>query len=87
MSRSANHQSGRGRCDVEPDDLVITSYSIHYTKLYDTLMDSRIVDGRHQAARQVLESLEHVERVITSYSIHYTKLYEVRLRISANARA
>ena len=44
--------------------IVITSYSIHYTKLYDETM---------QLLLDILEA-----PVITSYSIHYTKLYDSR---------
>ena len=53
--------------------LVITSYSIHYTKLYDNrtlsfmLLSFRITLCRPAAT------------VITSYSIHYTKLYDLCL--------
>ena len=46
---------------------VITSYSIHYTKLYEALRLARL--GRLGA-----EAVD--EAVITSYSIHYTKLYD-----------
>ena len=42
----------------------ITSYSIHYTKLYDTHKIRQTVPGNGIS-------------VITSYSIHYTKLYEI----------
>ena len=47
--------------------IVITSYSIHYTKLYDA---AHTDPARGRDQDQV--------RVITSYSIHYTKLYESR---------
>ena len=46
---------------------VITSYSIHYTKLYEAL------DGVAEATGDLIEV---GWGVITSYSIHYTKLYE-----------
>ena len=46
---------------------VITSYSIHYTKLYD---------GGAGIAHQALRGAAGRDSVITSYSIHYTKLYE-----------
>ena len=49
---------------------VITSYSIHYTKLYDTAPPARRAGGPRADA--VTAGLF----VITSYSIHYTKLYE-----------
>ena len=47
---------------------VITSYSIHYTKLYD--------EGIHPRGHRITV-------VITSYSIHYTKLYEASRPASA----
>ena len=58
-------------------EVVITSYSIHYTKLYD---DGRLRGGLRSAhARGLLPSGWRLSRpVITSYSIHYTKLYEPR---------
>ena len=49
---------------------VITSYSIHYTKLYDwpdRHDDMRLTGKRHPY---------QADFVITSYSIHYTKLYD-----------
>ena len=54
---------------------VITSYSIHYTKLYDVrgrLDDDLVLVVVLQAERVVA-----VTPVITSYSIHYTKLYDI----------
>ena len=49
---------------------VITSYSIHYTKLYDVLP--------FEQAAEILKKTEHMcVIVITSYSIHYTKLYDL----------
>ena len=51
---------------------VITSYSIHYTKLYEVV--SVDTDGA-----KVEEILDQVF-VITSYSIHYTKLYDTMLK-------
>ena len=48
---------------------VITSYSIHYTKLYDMV-------GAIHLTHAAFTDLVH-ESVITSYSIHYTKLYEM----------
>ena len=53
--------------------LVITSYSIHYTKLYENRhADDLPLGGRVQAELRVADRL----LVITSYSIHYTKLYD-----------
>ena len=46
---------------------VITSYSIHYTKLYE---------ARGRSGRKGSEKVDEEHHVITSYSIHYTKLYE-----------
>ena len=44
--------------------IVITSYSIHYTKLYEISLK-----------RYFITMINYLS-VITSYSIHYTKLYE-----------
>ena len=56
--------------DVERLHRVITSYSIHYTKLYDPPgSTSAATSGRSRTPGST---------VITSYSIHYTKLYEQR---------
>ena len=66
--------------------IVITSYSIHYTKLYDYEMlgpdlMKQYVDnfGFGQATGIELpgEARGVVSPVITSYSIHYTKLYDL----------
>ena len=46
---------------------VITSYSIHYTKLYEVAFDAGYSGNPLVNAMCV---------VITSYSIHYTKLYD-----------
>ena len=66
--------------------LVITSYSIHYTKLYDTDMYGRTLKATIIAAADQLAAIIDRQRdmgalkgaslVITSYSIHYTKLYD-----------
>ena len=63
---------------------VITSYSIHYTKLYE-----QEAGGQGRGQQDVPEPCQGVQPVtgcgktsqvmypvITSYSIHYTKLYE-----------
>ena len=47
---------------------VITSYSIHYTKLYEIECDDTFKTS----------IMKPPTFVITSYSIHYTKLYEKR---------
>ena len=69
---------------------VITSYSIHYTKLYDHLhlqvmrTSKRCAPLLRQAYQNVMgcpavdAAPRRGGRVITSYSIHYTKLYEDR---------
>ena len=75
---------------------VITSYSIHYTKLYELIKNDIAVyiahtnlditeGGMNDWMAEALgfepsASLEDIH-VITSYSIHYTKLYEVLLLI------
>ena len=52
------------------DGIVITSYSIHYTKLYESKpRKARTLSSRWNTSLTV--------SVITSYSIHYTKLYDV----------
>ena len=70
---------GRHLCPVNPRH-VITSYSIHYTKLYDILIAGKDMKGlcHHDfKERQGFASnVQPGEYVITSYSIHYTKLYE-----------
>ena len=65
-------------------DVVITSYSIHYTKLYEMLNPELnlpigmylFTDGVY-----ILKTSEEypdlIGNVITSYSIHYTKLYDI----------
>ena len=54
---------------------VITSYSIHYTKLYDFgYYESVQYQNRIEAYHLRPENTAYI--VITSYSIHYTKLYE-----------
>ena len=64
---------------------VITSYSIHYTKLYDTNTNfspcswcNGIVNNRAFYSVKGCWFVIFVDdtHVITSYSIHYTKLYE-----------
>ena len=71
---------------------VITSYSIHYTKLYEVADDVPLTGGeevQHRAGRRTQR--DHLSRraggvhevqagllVITSYSIHYTKLYDCK---------
>ena len=54
---------------------VITSYSIHYTKLYDFLRN--FVPDFIGTVNTVEQENAARSRVITSYSIHYTKLYDI----------
>ena len=61
--------------------VVITSYSIHYTKLYDVDRGALDVGDRAVLAEggdavSGAPHRVHQAVVITSYSIHYTKLYE-----------
>ena len=58
---------------------VITSYSIHYTKLYEVLSSSHGVAGADQgplllALSKLRTSGAHSHRRITSYNVCYTKL-------------
>ena len=73
---------------------VITSYSIHYTKLYDPEAISELrfslsasslsiagisFDSLHAEGKKDRDVLAgEIGTVITSYSIHYTKLYDYR---------
>ena len=57
---------------------VITSYSIHYTKLYDIVTNTPEVLSDATAELTMMLMLgAGVSGVITSYSIHYTKLYDI----------
>ena len=60
---------------------VITSYSIHYTKLYEGgKLDEQMLDGvmlKGYSPFVLHYNFPPFSTVITSYSIHYTKLYEV----------
>ena len=69
---------------------VITSYSIHYTKLYDdakaglmVFLVSVLSFTRLAIVDSTRFSAVSPDTVITSYSIHYTKLYEFALRVMA----
>ena len=65
---------------------VITSYSIHYTKLYDDVtggvykarerIHGAVADAPLLAIPASWRRVAASNLVITSYSIHYTKLYE-----------
>ena len=59
------------------NDGVITSYSIHYTKLYDITIPPEMLAVIKKKVDEGFYSSTS-ELVITSYSIHYTKLYEAR---------
>ena len=77
--------SGRWMCAT-----VITSYSIHYTKLYDgkwkQTRGTKEIKGEKYISEfgwddyccfdVTTEGQRFINPVITSYSIHYTKLYE-----------
>ena len=72
---------------------VITSYSIHYTKLYDDIPNEnlgllRLATKENYAYHMgnhteewMYDEFNRLDQkdkpVITSYSIHYTKLYEI----------
>ena len=74
------------------EHIVITSYSIHYTKLYDYVATLIVQSGTLRVGDILLagcqtgrvkamynergQKLTAAGPVITSYSIHYTKLYE-----------
>ena len=66
------------------DARVITSYSIHYTKLYEVPKNSKSSPcgmTRNSFIPRRKASISGIRNenvfVITSYSIHYTKLYEL----------
>ena len=70
--------------------VVITSYSIHYTKLYE------FGEGRDTALFRIAGHVnlhDHIGNdydywsVITSYSIHYTKLYEEEIILNGISKA
>ena len=61
---------GGRRTVPEVDGCVITSYSIHYTKLYES---NDVCILRTDGTMQIYKKGAFV---ITSYSIHYTKLYD-----------
>ena len=72
---------------------VITSYSIHYTKLYEaSSTSSRAAVPRSPTSCSpisilpVCTSPDPRRCVITSYSIHYTKLYESLPRAHLHVR-
>ena len=72
--------------------VVITSYSIHYTKLYDKeyaikkdlkgicdilVKEYETIIGVYNSLIEILGGAQNEIFVITSYSIHYTKLYDI----------
>ena len=87
LTIDTNFQASLG---LVPPQVVITSYSIHYTKLYEVECEAQ-VPGTFPSHNDPLsvarcescgatESLDGVglvrpEGVMTSYRIHYTKLY------------
>ena len=65
---------------IDQDELdtinVITSYSIHYTKLYEYMWRGLwLLDLIQEWNVWLFRAVDKFD-VITSYSIHYTKLYE-----------
>ena len=75
--------------------LVITSYSIHYTKLYDRgdqgaflrHLSRSLTKSQMQEVKDLFEADANFRGVITSYSIHYTKLYDDILHLRLGERA
>ena len=68
---------------------VITSYSIHYTKLYElaSLRQSSPLFTLGTGA-EVMKRVDFRNvGVITSYSIHYTKLYDVCLALTHTVKS
>ena len=53
---------------------VITSYSIHYTKLYDSMLRETRQTARLQIRIDGMVRLEELVCRITSYNVCYTKL-------------
>ena len=92
IGRRGRARRGSGLMSASPyrsPGTVITSYSIHYTKLYDLPGEDAaeanpyvavpIASGIGEARNAIIAcsaALLIVIGVITSYSIHYTKLYE-----------
>ena len=83
-------EASRGAAEREEAIMnVITSYSIHYTKLYDitgssgagttSVMRTFYVEESYVLPWMYPYLTPHglIMNVITSYSIHYTKLYEI----------
>ena len=82
------------------DLIVITSYSIHYTKLYeiDYIKDQNsfpavikadgLALGKGVVIAQNFDEAKDavLSIVITSYSIHYTKLYDSNIQINSRNR-
>ena len=75
----------RAEAEARIRSLVITSYSIHYTKLYDiswpSSASSQLISSSWTIARSweswIAPARRPLPSVITSYSIHYTKLYDL----------
>ena len=69
--------------------IVITSYSIHYTKLYETFLTSFYLDGKIRTIPMLLGDLQNSYGAavkssqggdrITSYNVCYTKLLRLGL--------
>ena len=83
MNRIIQKATAQDKAERFQTVAVITSYSIHYTKLYET-DEVRKVNSDHlkhgnknQWNRKTYGNNKAGKLVITSYSIHYTKLYEI----------
>ena len=80
LDRSKNRVRALGyfkEVDIEEVPTVITSYSIHYTKLYEAMeKDGEISEDRHRALSEEVQKLTdaYVANRITSYNVCYTKL-------------
>ena len=77
-----DHEIGDPRVIVQIEEWqpVITSYSIHYTKLYEVgHLQAQLLDLFLDVLAALHLRLLGGPDVITSYSIHYTKLYDVKI--------
>ena len=86
----AARQTALGGRRARHDGSVITSYSIHYTKLYELSGSNTLINttgamensanaaymNSHRLYDSKSDEYPNAATVITSYSIHYTKLYD-----------
>ena len=56
------------------EETVITSYSIHYTKLYEIELLAAILAQHAHGIGTALLAVGHLRHRITSYNVCYTKL-------------